>query len=118
MYIKIAAIAILLPWALYHEYQWLIKRWSWRWAKAKIIDRPESVAVGQSLMDYFLVEVIVNGESRKVVAYDHRLVKDTSKDVDCVVGPASVVEIYSLPQRALGTLIPIAMLGFIGLVGL
>lgn len=114
MYIKIAAIAILLPWALYHEYQWLIKRWGWRWAKAKIIGRPESVAVGQSLMDYLLVEVTINGESRTVVAYDHRLVKDTSKDVGCVVSPAGVVEIYSRPQRALGTLIPIAVLGFVG----
>lgn len=115
MLIKIAVVCIFLPWALYHEYQWLIKRWRWRWAKCKIIGRPESVGVGQSLMDYFLVEVMIGDECCQVTAYDHRLIKDSSKEVECVVSPAGAVEIYSMPQRALGTLIPVAIIGLIGL---
>lgn len=109
MYIKIAAACIFLPWALYYEYQWLVKRWSWRWRKGRIIGRPESVSIDQSLTDYFLVEVEEGGETRQATAYDHRLVKDSSKDVDCVVSPAGIVEIYSIPQRSLGTLIPLAI---------
>ena len=112
MIIKIAAVLIFLPWLLCHEYQWLIKRWGWRKVRGKIIARPEAVNIGESLMDYFVVELMAAGKPQQAKAYDLQLLKGNRQEVRCVVSPEGKVEIYSTAQRLLGSLVPIGMLAF------